>query len=364
MVSAGNSGGNGVSNPANCPGAIGVTALRHVGDKVGYSDLGPEITISAPGGNCVTTTQGDPCLYPIMTTSNTGTTTPVTGAPGEAYTDSFLPSLGTSFSAPLVSGTVALMFSVHPSLTAAQVKAKLQSSARPFPTTGGSTASITTCTQSSTSQDECYCPNPGPGVTTLCGAGMLDARAAVQAVSGVQASISLTTTTPTAGQAVSLTSNSVLNAGQSIASYAWTDPQRRHHRGDDHRRQQRCRGRRLADGRGRVRDPADDDRQHRLGLGGDALGDGDRFRHDAAGIVANRNAVVGRRRCARPRLAAAPARRRALARARRREGARRPPQRGGAGRAQGLKLKARPPDASSLSVASFVASRASAPTTR
>jgi serine protease len=51
---------------------------------------------------------------------------------------------------------------------------------------------------------------------------MLDAHAAVLAVSGVQASISLQTTTPTAGQDVSLTSNSALNPGQSIASYAWT----------------------------------------------------------------------------------------------------------------------------------------------
>jgi len=222
VVSAGNSGGNGVSSPANCPGAIGVTALRHVGDKVGYSDLGPQITISAPGGNCVTTTQGAACLYPIMTTTNSGTTTPVAGPPGEAYTDSFNPSIGTSFSAPLVSGTVALMMSVQPSLTPLQVKTKLQSSARPFPTTGGSSASITICTQSSTSQDECYCPNPGVGVTTLCGAGMLDAHAAVLSVSGVQASISLTTTTPTANQDVGLTSNSALNPGQSIASYAWT----------------------------------------------------------------------------------------------------------------------------------------------
>jgi hypothetical protein len=51
---------------------------------------------------------------------------------------------------------------------------------------------------------------------------MLDAHAAVLAVSGVQASISLTTTTPTANQAVNLTSNSAVGAGQSIASYQWT----------------------------------------------------------------------------------------------------------------------------------------------
>jgi serine protease len=51
---------------------------------------------------------------------------------------------------------------------------------------------------------------------------MLDAHAAVQAVSGVQASIALTTTTPTAGQDVALMSSSTVGAGQSIVTYAWT----------------------------------------------------------------------------------------------------------------------------------------------
>ena len=67
-----------------------------------------------------------------------------------------------------------------------------------------------------TDQLECYC------TTSTCGAGLLDAHAAVLSVSGVQASISLTTTTPTANQDVGLASNSTLNAGQSIASYDWT----------------------------------------------------------------------------------------------------------------------------------------------
>jgi hypothetical protein len=51
---------------------------------------------------------------------------------------------------------------------------------------------------------------------------MLDAHAAVLSVNGVLANISLTTTTPTAGQDVGLTSNSVLIPGHSIATYAWT----------------------------------------------------------------------------------------------------------------------------------------------
>ena len=150
-----------------------------------------------------------------MTTSNTGTMSPVAGVAGAAYTGTFDASLGTSFSAPLVSGTVALMLSVQPALTPAQVKAKLQATARPFPTTGGSSGTAV-CTSNNTSQDECYC------TTATCGAGMLDAHAAVLAASGVEAAISLTTTTPTAGQTVALTSSSVETSGHTVASYAWT----------------------------------------------------------------------------------------------------------------------------------------------
>ncbi len=107
------------------------------------------------------------------------------------------------------------MLSAQPSLTPAQVKTKLQASARPFPKTGG-VADAPVCPARSPTSGGCYC------TTSTCGAGMLDAHAAVLSVAGVQASISLTTTTPTANQAVNLTSNSAVGAGQSIASYQWT----------------------------------------------------------------------------------------------------------------------------------------------
>jgi serine protease len=218
VVAAGNDNGVAVGSPANCPGVITVGAIRSDGDKNNFSNLGPEVTISSPGGNCVTTVSGAACVYPIMTTSNSGTTTPVAGPTGGIYTDSFNASIGTSFSTPLVSGTVALMLSVQPSLTPAQVKAKLQSTAKAFPTTGSSvTPNPPVCTAASATQQQyCYC------TTAVCGAGMLDAHAAVLAVNGVMAAISLTTTTPTAGQDVALTSSSVTNAGQSIATYLWT----------------------------------------------------------------------------------------------------------------------------------------------
>ena len=169
VVAAGNSSGQAVSAPANCPGVIGVAGLRHTGTKVGFSDLGPEITISAPGGNCVNSDSTMPCLYPIVAAINTGITTPV----ASTYTDSFNASVGTSFSAPLVAGTAALMLSVEPSLTPSKLKAALQSSARVFPT-GNQDGTIPIChAPDSNEQLECYC------TTTTCGAGMLDAAAAV-----------------------------------------------------------------------------------------------------------------------------------------------------------------------------------------
>ncbi|MDC8787226.1 S8 family serine peptidase [Roseateles koreensis] len=170
VAAAGNSEGTAVGIPGNCAGVIAVAALRHVGTKVGFSSLGPEVTIAAPGGNCVNSTGA--CLYTMLSTTNSGTTTPV--AADAAYTNN-TDSVGTSFSAPITAGTVALMFSANSNLTPAQVQTLVKSSARSFVTSGG-TAGIAQChAPTSTVQDECYC------TTSTCGAGMLDAGAAVTA---------------------------------------------------------------------------------------------------------------------------------------------------------------------------------------
>jgi len=184
VAAAGNSAGHAVNAPANCSGVIGVASLRHIGTKVGFSDLGSEISISAPGGNCVNTAYGTPCLYPILAATNTGFTTPS----ASSYTDSFNVSVGTSFSAPLVSGTAALMLSVQPSLKPAEVKTILQSSARTFPSVGASNGSqpgtVQNChAPNGSDQLECYC------TTTTCGAGMLDAAAALAAVSLISSTV-------------------------------------------------------------------------------------------------------------------------------------------------------------------------------
>lgn len=214
VVAAGNESGAAVGTPANCPGALSVAGLRHSGTKVGYSNVGPENAIAAPGGNCVN--EAGACLYPIMTTSNSGATTPAspvyTGSGGNA-------SLGTSFSSPQVAGVVALMLSADPTLTPARVRQVLQATARPFPT---STAVAACRPPSAAAQNECYC------TTTTCGAGMLDAAAAVAAVAGgglvpPTVSIAASTTEPAVNTTVTLDAGaSTADAGRTVTGWQWS----------------------------------------------------------------------------------------------------------------------------------------------
>ena len=213
VVAAGNEAGLAVNTPANCTGAIAVAGLRHAGTKVGYSSVGPEVAIAAPAGNCVNTVNGSACLYSLLTTRNAGTTTPSENT----YSDSYQPTLGTSFSAPLVAGTVALMLSVDPTLTPAQVKSALQATARPFPTTGGNDANVLACkAPSSAEQLECYC------TTSTCGAGMLDAGAAVALVQAPTANIAMPPAGAMVGIPVTLNASaSSTVAGRTISAYQW-----------------------------------------------------------------------------------------------------------------------------------------------
>jgi serine protease len=152
----------------------------------------------------------------MVTTTNAGATAPV---PGGTYSDAFAASLGTSFASPLVAGAAALMLSTQPALTPAEVKSKLQATARPFPTSavdeGG--AAIPVCVPANgTDQLQCVC------TTGLCGAGMLDVHAAVLATMSVQARISIDTAAPLANVPVVLSSSSLVGTGRSIASYQWS----------------------------------------------------------------------------------------------------------------------------------------------
>lgn len=212
VVAAAGNGSKGVESPASCDGVIAVAALRHVGTKTHYSSLGPQVTISAPGGNCVNET--GPCLYPILTAANSGGQNPDSAAEGGS---SYRIAWGTSFAAPMVSGTIALMLAVRPELTPDAVKRVLMRSVRPFPDSGA--GDLQPCEASTTvEQPECYCTEG------TCGAGMLDtAQAVAQAVSTGVAVVTVSPVSPTVGARVTLSGlSSVPSAmGSTLVSYQW-----------------------------------------------------------------------------------------------------------------------------------------------
>jgi serine protease len=205
VASAGNASGP-VDIPGNCPGVLAVAGLRNVGTKVGYSSLGPEVGIGAPAGNCVNT-NGGPCLRSIDTTVNQGATVPGTNS----YTDQNNSNLGTSFSAPIVSGIAALMRAANANLTPPQIIARMKASATPYPQPAG----LAQCVNGSTSGVECAC------TTTTCGAGMVNAlsavRAALNPIAAVHVPAGFTT-----GSATIDAGGSAAACGTTIASYAWT----------------------------------------------------------------------------------------------------------------------------------------------
>ena len=213
VVSAGNEGGP-VDVPANCAGVVAVAGLRQVGTKVGYSSLGPEIVLSAPAGNCVNTGVGQPCLFSIVTTTNSGTTVPG----NNTYTDEHNFNVGTSFSAPIVSGIAGLMLSVNGNLTPDRLIARLQAASQPFPVS--STPGVPLCHVPTGPNDlqtaECSC------TTGTCGAGMANANAAVLEALRPIAAVAVSGTVQ-AGSPVTLdASGSGAACQHSIASYAWT----------------------------------------------------------------------------------------------------------------------------------------------
>jgi serine protease len=135
VVAAGNSNVD-VSNsrPANCNNVIAVAATDRNGAKASFSNYGSGIDVSAPGVG-------------IWSTLNSGTTTP--------GSESYASYNGTSMAAPHVAGVVALM-QAKKVQSPATVESQLKTTARPLPgaCSGG------------------------------CGAGIVDALAAVDAAIG------------------------------------------------------------------------------------------------------------------------------------------------------------------------------------
>ena len=169
--------------PAGCNGVISVAANNRSGSKTYYSNWGNKIDITAPGGE---SPNGILSLYDAGATSYEGS-------------NAYAYAAGTSMAAPHVAGVASLIYSLYYQETgtypsAEQVRTNLLSSARPFP--AGSSCN-----------------------TSLCGAGIADATAAV----------TLTSTAPAVNAGVDVTVNGdeqvVLNGSASddgvITSVAW-----------------------------------------------------------------------------------------------------------------------------------------------
>jgi serine protease len=213
VISAGNEGTM-VSSPANCPGVAAVAAIRHAGSKVGFSNLGPEVSIAAPGGNCVNV-NGGPCLFSLDTTSDSG----ATGPGAFTFTDQTNSNLGTSFSAPIVSGIAGLMLSRNANLSTSQMLARLREGARPFPTAVSDAPAITACHVPVSTTDfqleQCLCTE------STCGAGMANAAGALAAADRPIAAVTLPGNV-FPGQNVSLNAAaSAASCGRSIVSFSW-----------------------------------------------------------------------------------------------------------------------------------------------
>lgn len=160
------------TRPANCNGAVGVTALNRDGFKANYSNFGAPIAISTVGGDPKSLGAWGPFLGDtgILVLDNCGTTAPLPNSACATLAQPRLPYanvFGTSFSAPIVAGAAGLMLSVNPALSAAELVQGLKVSARPHVT--------------STKIAACSADNPGRCLctTATCGAGILDVEQAL-----------------------------------------------------------------------------------------------------------------------------------------------------------------------------------------
>ena len=159
VAAAGNDHGA-PTRPANCRGVVGVAALNRDGFKAAYSNFGPALKIATVGGDAGLGNWG-PLLSDsgLLALGNDGVRTPGDSIYAHHY--------GTSFSAPVVSATLALMLAADPRLSADELMAGLAASARPHVTS----PTLPTCDE--THPGRCIC------TTSTCGAGILDADQAV-----------------------------------------------------------------------------------------------------------------------------------------------------------------------------------------
>lgn len=142
--------------PASCTGVITVGATETRDYRSPYSNYGSRIDVMAPGGDTSVDRNGDGYADGVLS--------PIRRDSDGAYIWAFYQ--GTSMASPHVAGLIALMKSKKPSLTRSEALTILKQTARPL--------SATACQRPSASD---------------CGAGLVDAAAALQALSGPSGSL-------------------------------------------------------------------------------------------------------------------------------------------------------------------------------
>ncbi|WP_370262738.1 S8 family serine peptidase [Limnobacter sp.] len=203
VVAAAGNGGGAADSPANCNNVMSIGALDRDGSRASYSAIGSSVSMMAPGG----------FSNGLVGLSNTGSTSPQSA--------SLASKTGTSFAAPLVASTASLLKAVNPSLTPAQLRNLILQNTSPF-----LSPRLTTCSANQGS-GTCNC------TTAVCGAGMLNAEAAVLAARGTRpianASVSANGLSSSGYQESASGLNPVrlrgasssVASGRSVASYAW-----------------------------------------------------------------------------------------------------------------------------------------------
>mgnify|MGYP000275852688 CR=1 FL=1 len=160
VTAAGNAAFEAVrSYPGNCYPTINVAATAVDGDIASYSNYGDGVDFSASGGDSTLSDQavaGSDGM--ILSTWNLGATVP--GEPDYGLEE------GTSMAAPVVSGVLALIYSVRPDFTSDDAYQVILKSVQAFKPDSGCSA-----TAANYAADN---------AVSLCGAGIVDAAAALK----------------------------------------------------------------------------------------------------------------------------------------------------------------------------------------
>ena len=217
IAATGNDGNLGLIAPANCSGVLAVTAHTINGENADYANIASTTTpkaemLSAPGGGPPTSLgSGGPTDnanwdgYYIFSSVLFGPTSPTSsnasGNTGSAYSG----FVGTSPATPQVAGVAALLKSLVPEATPAQISSYLLTNVRAYP--AGSVCAA------------------GGTFAGQCGTGLLDAEKALTAAGPLASPASVAGTDQVVAPGATVTLDGTASkafASKTITSYQWT----------------------------------------------------------------------------------------------------------------------------------------------